>query len=200
MNSNTFIFFIISLSFAALIPGPGMLGIVLKTVSISSRESLKMLLGLVTADLIYLSVALYSFNLIDYYLHGVYGSVFFIFSSIYFFYIAYKLWFFKHDLSVSPPLRTYNFFKTIGMIQAYIEGLFITLSNPKTILFYLAITPSIFKDDSILTHSNIMIIYLSTGLILLSVGILYIAFALKIRERLSSPKSRIIFLRSIAIV
>lgn len=45
--------YIITLAIAALIPGPGMTGILFKTISKGPLQGLIMLLGLITGDLIF---------------------------------------------------------------------------------------------------------------------------------------------------
>jgi threonine/homoserine/homoserine lactone efflux protein len=181
--------YIFSLGLAAILPGPGMTGLLFKTLSQDSKHGFLMLFGLITGDLIYLSTSIFGLsffqrfnpNFIDYIQ---------VLSSIYLIYLAYKFWTFNGSniSSFSPkPLINLKFL-------SYFDGLIITLSNPKTISFYLALLPAIFPLSNTISPQLFLIIVICTVLTLLIIGGLYIIFALKMKSKLQNIRTqRMIF-------
>ena len=91
-------------------------------------------------------------------------------SSIYLLYLAYSFWSFNGDLLQTQAPNTVN-----ETIFSYRDGLLITLSNPKTISFYLAIVPAIFGAYSLKDQTFALMII--TVLTLTVIGGFYVFFS-----------------------
>ena len=195
--------YIITLSIAALIPGPGMLGLLFKTLTHHYKNALFMLLGLITGDLIYLTIALSGLSFISPYIDHRMSQILMMLACAYLFYIAWKLWHFQAlSLNAELPIDQANKKSTTSkkaFRSDYFIGLAITLSNPKTITFYLALLPSIFGTSFLLNRSFIVILSLSTVLTLALVGALYIFSAVKIKALFDRPKFQTYLMKAMAI-
>ncbi|TIT18724.1 MAG: LysE family translocator, partial [Mesorhizobium sp.] len=72
--------------------------------------------------------------------------------------------------------------------SSFIAGLAVTLGNPKTMIFYLAITPTI-VDLKTITLADYGILVALTLFVLLVVLVPYLALAAKARGLLKSPRA-----------
>lgn len=174
--------YVLALGLAALIPGPGMTALLLTTLATGYRSGLKMLLGLITGDLVFLMVSLFGITYINQ-ISGHASQVIVIVSSLYLMYLAFQFWQWNAYIGIDG-----NGHDGTMLQKPYQKGLFITLSNPKTISFYLALVPSIFgttKNDSWVQFG---ILAAMTVLTLFFVGILYIFGAWKMKRLLSRPQ------------
>ncbi|TIX98452.1 MAG: LysE family translocator, partial [Mesorhizobium sp.] len=75
-----------------------------------------------------------------------------------------------------------------GLVSSFIAGLAVTLGNPKTMIFYLAITPTI-VDLKTITLADYGILVALTLVVLLVVLVPYLALAAKARGLLKSPRA-----------
>jgi threonine/homoserine/homoserine lactone efflux protein len=75
-----------------------------------------------------------------------------------------------------------------GLASSFLAGLAVTLGNPKTMIFYLAITPTI-VDLKTITLTDYGILAAITVLVLLIVLVPYLALAAKARWFLRSPRA-----------
>mgnify|MGYP005605578761 FL=1 len=197
--ASTLILYIFTLGLAALIPGPGMTALLLKTLTSHYRNGLVMLLGLITGDLCYLMIALFGISTITNLLNGKFALIFICCACAYLYYVAFTLWQTKADLFIlsnikHPPNQPKLFFLD------YFNGLSLTLSNPKTMTFYLALVPSIFGSSFTISYSSVMVMITLTIIILLLVGGLYIFSAIKMKRFLSTKSNQQRLLKAIALI
>ncbi|TIS76718.1 MAG: LysE family translocator, partial [Mesorhizobium sp.] len=75
-----------------------------------------------------------------------------------------------------------------GLASSFIAGLTVTLGNPKTMIFYLAITPTI-VDLKTITPADYGILVALTVVVLFVVLVPYLALAAKARWFLRSPRA-----------
>ncbi|WP_409512360.1 LysE family translocator [Acinetobacter sp. TY2] len=181
-----------TLFLAAILPGPGMTGLMFKTLSQGYRAGVVMLSGLITGDILYLTVSIFLLGYLNQ-LSPSFAFYLVIFSSLYLLYLSSQFWRFKGDL-LEVPLA----FNTDQAITAYRDGLLITLSNPKTISFYLALVPAIFSSVSIKDKSILLTIV--TILTLILVGGLYIFCSFRLKQVLKNIKVQKILLKSLALM
>ncbi|RKG31785.1 LysE family translocator [Acinetobacter tianfuensis] len=184
--------YILTLFLAALLPGPGMTGLMFKTLSQGYQAGMVMLLGLMTADMMYLAASIFLLSYITQ-LSPHFSFYLIVFASLYLLYLAYQFWTFQGDLlAVSNELNMGQTF------SAYKDGLMITLSNPKTISFYLALVPAIFGSVSLQEKSPVL---MSVTLFTLAmVGGLYIFFSLSLKKVLKPLHVQKMLVRSLACV
>lgn len=176
----------ITLATAALIPGPGMTGLMFKTLTKSTWHSLIMLMGLITGDLIFLLLAIFGIHWVNQLFAPEFISVLICVACLYLLYLAYCFWIANSTHSEPSPFVQ-------PQHTDYLDGLLITLSNPKTISFYLALVPSIF-GSTIIPTPMLLIILSMTILTLGAVGGLYIFSAIQMQQRIKQPQFQL-FLR-----
>lgn len=143
-----------------------------------------LLSGLILGDLTYLSFAVFGLAMV-----AEHFSVFFQAvrwgAALYLCYLAWQFWFANHQ-----PIEVEKTADRKEMLSALLSGLAITLGNPKTIAFYLAILPLIIELETVSLKTWGLILVPLTILVLLIVGALFIVAAVRIRHMLSSPRAQ----------
>lgn len=181
-----------ALGLAAAIPGPGMTALVARSVRGGVVTGFTMLAGLIIGDLIYLSIAVFGLAVIAH----TYTSVFTLINwaaSFYLCMLAWQFWCHKPQAINIGQKATKR-----ELASAWLSGLTITLGNPKTIAFYLAILPLVISlDDVSLQMWGGMLVPL-TVIVLMSVGAIFILAAMRIRHLLTSEKAQRLLFRSAA--
>ena len=166
---------------AAAIPGPGMTAIVARALGSGFRETFLMGLGLTLGDLVYLTAAVLGLS----FLAQSFAAIFLvikILGALYLLFIAWKLWtagLISETIEARPPA---------GVLSAFLSGLFVTLGNPKTMLFYVALVPTLVDLRAIGLQDYGMLLA-ATFLVLLVVLVPYIALASRARLLLKQPKA-----------
>lgn len=139
MELSALLVFAAALGLAAATPGPGMTAIVARALGTGFLGTLPMILGLVLGDLLYLSAA--AFGLAA--LASSFGTLFLIVrwaGAAYLVYLAVKMWRAPLPMGLSGDARPTRG-GSVG--RTFFAGLFITLGNPKTMVFYLALLPTL---------------------------------------------------------
>jgi threonine/homoserine/homoserine lactone efflux protein len=125
-----------ALAIAAAIPGPGVAALVGQSLGGNLRSAFAFLADLALGDVTYLCVAVAGLAAIAKLFAGVF-IVIKCLSGLYLLYIAYTFWTRRAGLSNVRATR-----ERTG-VRAFFAGYAITLSNPKTVVFYLALLPSV---------------------------------------------------------
>lgn len=179
-----------ALGLAAAIPGPGMTALVARSVSGGAITGFTMLAGLILGDLIYLSIAVFGLAVIAH----TYTSVFALINwaaSLYLCMLAWQFWCHKPQAINIDQKATKR-----ELASAWLSGLTITLGNPKTIAFYLAILPLVISLDNVSLQMWGGVLVPLTVFVLFSVGAIFILAALRIRHLLTSEKAQRLIFRS----
>lgn len=170
-----------ALFIAAAIPGPGMTAIVARALGSGFRETFFMGLGLVLGDLIYLTAVILGLAFVA----QTFTSAFMvikILGALYLVYIAYKLW----TAGLLP--QEIQAKKSANMGLSFLSGLLVTLGNPKTMLFYVALVPTLI-DLRAIGLNEYAILVGSTFIVLTAVLIPYILLASRARLLLKQPRA-----------
>ncbi|ARJ43352.1 lysine transporter LysE [Pantoea alhagi] len=186
--------YIAALGLAAAIPGPGMTALVARSVSGGAVTGFTMLTGLILGDLIYLSVAVFGLAVIA---HN-YTSLFTLINwaaSLYLCCLAWQFWRYQPQAVNIDQRATRK-----QLASAWFSGLTITLGNPKTIAFYLAILPLVISLDNVSLQIWGMMLVPLTIFVLLAVGAVFILAALKIRHFLTSAEAQRLLFRSAGVI
>jgi threonine/homoserine/homoserine lactone efflux protein len=143
MDWPSLLAFTVALAIAAAIPGPGIAALVGRALASGFWASLPMITGLIVGDLFYLTAAVAGLGV----LAETMGEVFLLIriaGAAYLAWLAWRLWTARGEADgfaaasgAAPPLRT------------FLAGLSVTLGNPKVMLFYLALLPSIIDIGSV---------------------------------------------------
>jgi threonine/homoserine/homoserine lactone efflux protein len=170
-----------ALFIAAAIPGPGITAIVARALGSNFRETFFMGLGLVLGDMTYLTAVILGLAFVAQTFTEVF-VVIKIAGALYLGYIAYKLW----TAGLLPQDIAAKKSSSIGM--SFLSGLLVTLGNPKTMLFYVALVPTLIDIDNVgLREYGILLV--TTFAVLLVVLIPYMMLASRARILLKQPRA-----------
>jgi threonine/homoserine/homoserine lactone efflux protein len=181
MTLATIIAYCGALFIAAAIPGPGMTAIVARALGSGFRPTFFMGLGLILGDIVYLTAVILGLAIVAKTFTTVFLVIKFV-GAAYLVYIAYKLWT-AGLLSQSVTADTEN---RAG--RSFLSGLLVTLGNPKTMLFYIALAPSLLPLSAIGLFDYLLLIGL-TFAVLMAVLIPYILLAAQARHLLKRPSA-----------
>lgn len=181
MDIWTLVAFTVAYAVAVAVPGPGMAAVVARALGGGFNEALPMVLGILVGDLVYLVFAVFGLAAIATYFSAIFIVVR-ILGAVYLLYIAYKFWTAKPGSEQIGPRASESGWKT------FLAGLSLTLGNPKTIVFYLALLPTVVPLDTInaLAFTELTVVVI---LVLLMIGCGYAFLASKAREFFQSPRA-----------
>ena len=192
MTTASFFAYALALAIAAAIPGPGVAALVGRALGAGLRRTLPMLTGLVLGDLTYLLLAVAGLA----FLAKSFASVFLlvrIAGALYLLWLAWNFW--RSGISVSEVRATPG---RRDALASFLAGLAVTLGNPKTIVFYLALVPAVIDLGSV-TPSGFALLAAITVVVLYAVLLPYVALAARARAALRNP-SALRFLNRLAAV
>ncbi len=190
MTITTILAYAMALFIAAAIPGPGMTAIVARALGSGFRETFFMGLGLVLGDMVYLTAVILGLAFVAQTFQEAFMVLKFA-GAAYLLYIAWKLW----TAGLLPQDLQAKKSTSIGM--SFLSGLFITLGNPKTMLFYVALVPTLIDIRGIGLSEYALLIGL-TFTVLMAVLLPYILLASKARTLLKRPSALTILNRTAA--
>lgn len=171
-----------ALAVAAVIPGPGITALVARALGSGFRSSLFMAFGLLLGDLVYLTAVVLGLAFIA----QTFGTVFLVIKWLgvaYLAYLAYLFW----TAGITPEAVEARKSKA-DFLNSFLAGLTVTLGNPKTMIFYLALMPTL-VDLQALTIADYGILVVCTVVVLLIVLVPYLALAAKARWLLRTPRA-----------
>lgn len=179
MTLATITTYALALFVVALIPGPGITALVARALGTSFTESLAMAVGISLGDLVFLTAVVLGLSVVA----QTFGFVFVVIKyagAAYLAWMAWKIW-------TSGIVRTdVKADRRASVWQALLSGLTVTLGNPKAMLFYLALVPTIVDITTIGLRDYVILVTVSLA-VLLVVTIPYIALAAKARDLLKHP-------------
>ena len=180
MDLFTLLAFTIAYSIAVLVPGPGVAAVVARALGGGFAGAFPMVLGILAGDLVYFVFAVFGLAAIA----ALFAPLFIVIrfaGAAYLLYIAWQFWTAKPG-SEQIRARSDTGWKT------FLSGLALTLGNPKTIIFYLAILPTVVPLEQMtpLAFAELTVIVI---VVLLVIGCGYAALAAKARDFFTSPKA-----------
>lgn len=181
MDLVTLVAFTIAYAIAVLVPGPGVAAVVARALGGGFWGAVPMVIGILAGDLVYLVFAVFGLAAIA----AWFGPVFVIVrwaGAAYLLYVAWKFWTAKPGTEQVRP-------KTEGWSRTFLAGLALTLGNPKTIVFYLALLPTVVPLDKPMTALGFTELLLIVVVVLLVIGFGYAALAAAAREFFRSQKA-----------
>ena len=129
--------FATALFIAAASPGPGIAAIVARVLGRGTRGALAFTAGVAIGDVVWLTVAILGLAALAQTFHAVFIVIKWA-GAAYLLYLAYKLWTapaLARDLEASASREK--------PAQLFLAGLAVTMGNPKVMVFYLALLPSL---------------------------------------------------------
>ena len=133
MEQSTFsIIFFTSLVFA-MTPGPGTLALLSISTTRNFLSSMTFSVGLIIGDLSYLSLVVFSIDVLAQRIEPLIGIVRF-FGAVYIMYLGYSHW-------ISGAINLGDFKSNSSNKKYFIAGFVISGTNPKVMIFYLSVLP-----------------------------------------------------------
>jgi len=180
MDIFTLALFTGAYAIAVLVPGPGVAAVVARALGGGFRGAVPMVLGILVGDLVYFVFAVFGLAAIATW----FGPVFVVVrwaGAAYLLYIAWKFWTARPGAEQIRP-RDESAWKT------FLAGFSLTMGNPKTIVFYLGILPTVIPLDRMtpLAFAELTVIVV---VVLLLIGLGYAWLAARARELFSSPRA-----------
>ena len=182
MDLITLLAFTIAYVVAVLVPGPGVAAIVARALGGGFWSAVPMVVGILLGDLVYLAFALFGLAAIATY----FGPVFVVIrwaGAMYLLYIAWKFWTAKPGAEQLGPKRGES------KLRTFASGFALTMGNPKTIVFYLALLPTVVPLDRPITALGATELTTIVVVVLLAIGSGYAALAALARELFTSAKA-----------
>ena len=180
MEPFTLLTFTVAYAVAVLVPGPGVAAVVARALGGGFRGAFPMVLGILAGDLVYFVFAVFGLAAVA----TLFGPVFVVIrwaGAAYLLYVAYRFWTARPGAEQMKP-------KNESAVKTFLAGFSLTMGNPKTIVFYLAILPTVIPLDQMnpLAFTELTIIVV---VVLLIIGCGYAWLASAAREMFKSPKA-----------
>lgn len=152
MNINILLAFLFGMIILAATPGPGVFASISKAITDGFTASLYLIGGLVIGDIIFLLLALFGLSAIA----KIMGWMFLyikIIGGIYLIYLGIKIFrsiMFKGNIEEQKENQSRgNNALTESRFQTFLGGFLVTLGNPKPILFYASVLPTIIDFNKV---------------------------------------------------
>ncbi|HIG36167.1 MAG TPA: LysE family translocator [Oceanospirillaceae bacterium] len=169
----------------SITPGPGIFALIARALKQGSRACWGLALGMTMSDIIYLLLVVWGLA----YIANQYQVVFLLIrwgGAAYLFYLAWHMWRAPIELDTSPSEAPRS--RRANFLVSYAEGMLISGTNPKVMLFYIAFLPT-FIDLTQLTNEGIILV-VSLNFVALMLGLMLVAYgASRARKLFRQPKS-----------
>lgn len=142
----------------AITPGPGVFATVARALASGMGHAAVVVLGIVAGDLMFLLFAVFGLAALAELLGGFFTVVKYV-GAAYLVWLGVRLWLAK------PEDYTVRSIKELSWRANFLSGWFITLGNPKVILFYLGFLPT-FVDLHALAIQDVLLIATVLSLVL----------------------------------
>lgn len=181
MNILEFLPYMIALAIAAAIPGPGIAASVGKALGSGFRPAFYFVNGLVLGDLTYLTLAVLGLSAIAGLFAGFFTLVKFA-GAAYLVWLAWNFWRSGIDPEKMDTPKDKKFW------PSFMAGYSVTLGNPKTIIFYMALLPTVVDLNSV-SIERFLVLVIATIMVLYLVVTPYILLAARARAFLRNPRA-----------
>ncbi len=181
MTLASVLVFAAALFVAAGSPGPSIAALVSRVLTKGWRDVLPFLMAMWVGETVWLSFAVAGLSAIAESFQPVFVAIKWI-GVAYLLYLAWKMWFAKTDGAGGelPESRS--------AARMFFAGLTVTLGNPKIMMFYVALLPSIINLNGV-TVIGWLELVAAMLIVLAAVDIIWITLANKARQFLKSPRA-----------
>ncbi|MFY8030265.1 MAG: LysE family translocator [Devosia sp.] len=181
MDLVTLAAFTLAYTIAVLVPGPGVAAVVARALGGGFASAVPMVLGILVGDLIYLVFALFGLAAIATWFGPIIEIVRYA-GAAYLMFIAWQFWTAKPGTEQIRGKRDSSW-------KTFLSGFALTLGNPKTIVFYLALLPTVVPLDQPITVLGFAELVVIVVVVLLIIGLAYAALAAAARDLFTSSKA-----------
>jgi threonine/homoserine/homoserine lactone efflux protein len=185
VSLETVLAFALAMFLLAASPGPGVLMVVARALTGGFAAALAAMAGLVLGDIVFLVLAVLGLSA----LASVLGEFFLavkVLGALYLVWLGVKTWRSRPSLPAMDAPETPK--SRMPHHRSAALGFFVTLGNPKAILFYGALLPT-FIDVAALTAPDVVALSAVVTLVLFSVLGVYAYLAARAGRSLTSPRA-----------
>jgi threonine/homoserine/homoserine lactone efflux protein len=172
--------FATALFIAAASPGPGIAAIVARVLGRGAKGAVAFTVGVAIGDVVWLTGAVLGLAAIAQTFHGVFLVIKYA-GAVYLLYLAYKLWTAPVAAHEVGPERSWE-----HPAKLFLAGLAVTLGNPKVMVFYLALLPTLLDVARVTVVGYAELVAVTLG-VLAVVFTGYIVLAARARRLFTSP-------------
>ncbi|MXN63582.1 LysE family transporter [Stappia sp. GBMRC 2046] len=179
MDIAALLIFAGALIVAAGSPGPSIAALVARVLARGARDVLPFLAAMWIGEAIWLSLAVWGLSALAQSFQPVFAAI--KWSGVaYLLYLAWKMWSAPANIEASgtPPKR--------GGLRMFAAGLAVTLGNPKIMVFYVALLPTII-DVASLTIAGWVELTATMVVVLIAIDLAWVFLAARLRVLLKSP-------------
>jgi len=181
MTITGFLAYSSALAIAAIIPGPQIVAIVAQALRGGYRQAAWMTVGMVLGDVLYLSAVLAGLAVI-----AETFSVLLI--AIKWAGVAYLCWLAVQFWTSSPEIGVAGAGPVKNARGAFLSGVLVTVGNPKSVLFYISILPTV-VDLRALSGTDVPVLMAITAAILAAAQFPFAIAGARTRRALQSPRA-----------
>lgn len=161
-------------------PGPGVFAVVARSLAMGCRRNLGFIGGMVVGDLVLLALAIGGLAAVAQAFEGLFAVLRFA-AAGYLIWLGIRTWRAPVTVAEMPPVEG-------AQLRGFASGLAMTLSNPKTILFYMAFLPA-FVDLTRVTATDAALMAGIIVVVLSGVLLAYSLAAARARHLFRSAKA-----------
>ena len=171
-----------ALAVAAAVPGPAVAAIIARVLARGTCGLFPFLTGLILSDVLWLSLAVMGLAVLAQNFQNAFLAIKYM-GAAYLLWFAWRLWTASTRAISAAPLNVRE-----GSLPAFLGGLMIGLSNPKAMMFYLALVPGFIPLDAVtpLIFAELTIV---TFMVLGAIFSAYVITAARARRLLTSPRA-----------
>ncbi len=139
----------------AIVPGPGVFAIIARSFSSGILRGAYMVIGMILADYVFIILALFGLSALS----EIMGTAFYVIkyiSAAYLMWLGYKL------LKTKATAIDIEDTKESSLLSNLVNGLLITLGNPKAILFYVGFFPAFVNIGDVSAYDTALIMLTAT--------------------------------------
>ena len=182
MDPAALLIFAATLFVAAASPGPGIAAIVARVLGRGLNGAVAFTAGLAVGDVVWLTIAVLGLAAIANTFHVVFQVIKYV-GVVYLLYLAYRLW--TQAVEAREVVAETS---TDKPVRLFLAGLAVTMGNPKVMVFYLALLPSLIDLQAVT-----LLGWLELSLVTLSVLAVvfgsYVLLAARTRDLFTSPRA-----------
>jgi threonine/homoserine/homoserine lactone efflux protein len=181
MDLSALLIFAGALAIAAGSPGPSIAALVARVISRGHRGVIPFIAAMWIGEAVWLALAVFGLTVIAQTFHMVFLTIKYA-GLCYLAYLAYKMW------TAPVAVKEDELPQADSSFRLFLTGLAITLGNPKIMIFYLALLPTIID----LAHVSLIgwgELTVTMFVVLAAVDLAYVAVAARARQFIRSAKA-----------
>jgi threonine/homoserine/homoserine lactone efflux protein len=182
MDPAALLIFAAALFVAAASPGPGIAAIVARVLGRGLNGAVAFTARLALGDVVWLTIAILGLAAIAHTFYGVFLVIKYA-GVLYLLYLAYRLW--TQPVEAREVVAQESNDKPVRL---FLAGLAVTMGNPKVMVFYLALLPSLINLQAVTLLGWLELSLVTLGVLAVVFGT-YVLLAARTRALFASPRA-----------